>query len=208
MTEQLKAHRAGPIWAAAATVLALLTGCAASSAGSGGSTSPESAQSTPTRTTGSSGGDFAVDPLPSSARTVLQCGRPFHRPPGAQLVVTADFPAVVRVSEAGVDGLVQVRAPAGGMSGVVTPTADVFLVRANEVATLPAPQDLVGAPLRLGSGQSKTMPAHGVLVPCDPSLAGSDLRPGAYQVWVRVTVNRADGTQVDSFGGPWSLEVR
>ena len=89
-----------------------------------------------------------------------------------------------------------------------TPAADVLLVRDCRVVTLPAAQDSVGTPLRLASGQAKTMPAHGVLASCDPSLADSALPPGSYQIWVRVTVNRADGTQVDSFGGPWPLVIR
>jgi hypothetical protein len=186
----------------------LTTACAGSS---GRTSAPEGANQAATSlsiASPTSRGDFPLDKLPGLSRLLLRCGEPFRRPPGPQLLLTGAFPASVAAAAGTVAGRVDARAPAGGTSGVITPMADVFLVRDGRIATLPAPQDSLGTPLTLASGESKALPARAALVPCAPSRVGSALPPGRYEVWARLTVSRADGTGVDSFGGPWPLDIR
>lgn len=177
--------------------LTLLSGCA-------GTSSPEAAKPAPTATRG----DGAVDQLPLQAHTVLQCGRPFQPPSAPQLVVSGQFPATVSAGAQSLLGQVRVTARPGGVAGVVTPAADVFLVRDDRVATLPAAQDSVGVPLRLRGGDSHDFAARASLTSCDPALSGGALSKGRYDIYARVTVNREDGSRVESFGGPWPIEVR
>jgi hypothetical protein len=177
--------------------LTLLSGCA-------GTSSPEAAKPAPTATRG----DGAVDQLPLQTRTVVQCGRPFQRPPAPQLVVSGQFPASVSAGTQSLPGRVRVSARVGGIAAVVTPAADVFLVRANRVATLPVAQDSVGVPLQLRGGDSHDFAAYASLTSCDPALSGGALSKGRYDIYARVTVNREDGSRVESFGGPWPLVIR
>lgn len=183
--------------AALVLALALLSGCA-------GTSSPEAAKPAPTATRG----DGAVDPLPMQAQTLVQCGQTFQRPPAPQLVVSGRFPASVSVSAQSLVGQVRVSARAGGIAGVVTPAADVFLVRDNRVATLPLAQDSVGIPIRLDGGDSHDFAARASLTSCDPSLSDATLGKGRYDIYARVTVSREDGTRVESFGGPWPLVIQ
>jgi hypothetical protein len=41
---------------------------------------------------------------------------------------------------------------------------------------------------------------------CSPG--GGSVGPGAYELYVRVVVIPDDGMAVESFGGPWPLDVR
>ncbi|MFL6101575.1 MAG: hypothetical protein ACJ71T_16635 [Actinomycetales bacterium] len=210
MSQRVVAGRAASGWAAALVLgLAVVSGCA-------GPSSPEAAKPAPTRTSTPAStatptlarGDGAVDQLPLRAQAVLRCGQSFHRAPAPQLVVSGQFPASVVAGEQSLVGRVRVSARAGGVAGVVTPAADVFLVRANRVATLPVAQDSVGVPLRLNGGYSHEFTARAALTSCDPSLPDQALSPGRYDVYARVTVNREDGSRVESFGGPWPLEIQ
>ena len=148
-------------------------------------------------------------PLPT-APTALECGRPFRLPSGGGLTLTGRFPAVVSSSAQAVSGAVEVASENEVVRGVVTPTADVFLVRDGRIATLPLPQDLVGMTLELAAGKVERLPAQATLSPCDPGGGSADgsLRPGTYELYARVVLNHDDGSSLESIGGPWPLEVR
>jgi len=153
--------------------------------------------------------NVTVDRAPSTARSPLECGRPFRRPSGGELSLTGRFPGVVHASERAVSGTVEVAGANEGLRGVVTPNADVFLVRDGRIATLPLPQDLVGMRLELDPGKVESLAAQATLLPCEGgSAAGESLPPGTYELYVRVVLNHDDGSSVESVGGPWQLEVR
>jgi len=54
------------------------------------------------------------------------------------------------------------------------------------------------------------LPAQATLSPCDPAGGSADgsLRPGTYELYVRVMLNHDDGSSLEAIGGPWPLEVR
>jgi hypothetical protein len=126
------------------------------------------------------------------------------------LTLTGRFPAVVNTSERAVSGTVEVASAKEVVRGVVSPSADVYLVRNGRIATLPLPQDLVGMRLEIAPGKVEKLPAQVTLAPCESGGgAGSGtLRPGRYELYGRVVLNHDDGTSVVSIGGPWPLEVR
>jgi hypothetical protein len=150
-----------------------------------------------------------VDRSPASAHTALECGQPFRPLVGGGLTLTGRFPAVVRSGEQAVSGTVEVISENEVVSGVITPNADVFLVRNGRIATVPLPQDLGGMRLELVPGRVEKLPAQATLSPCDlgGSAAGGSLRSGTYDLYVRVVLNHDDGSSLESFGGPWPLEV-
>ncbi|HSK34221.1 MAG TPA: hypothetical protein VK903_12095 [Propionicimonas sp.] len=120
-------------------------------------------------------------------------------------MVTGRFPATVSAAEQMVNGTVEVAAKRNAARGVVTPQADVFLVREGRTVTLPVPQDSVGRILNLTEGRVERMSALATLVPCS---GGGALPTGIYDLYVRVVLNHDDGTRADSLGGPYPLEVR
>lgn len=135
----------------------------------------------------------------------LECGAPVPPTPDRVLEVTGDFPAAVEAGAQLLSGTVAItaRQPAAAR-GVVTPQADVFLVRDGRVATLPLPRDSVGRQVDLSDGGVETLSAYGALVPC----GGGDALPiGAYEVHVLVVLNHDDGSRTESLGGPWPLTV-
>ena len=144
------------------------------------------------------------------APTALECDRPFRRPSGDGLTLTGRFPTVVSSSERVLSGTVDVGGESEVVRGVVTPTADAFLVRDGRIATLPLPQDLVGMRLELSPGKVERLSAQAALSPCGQGDDGADgsLLPGAYELYVRVVLNHDDGSSLESIGGPWPLEVR
>jgi hypothetical protein len=81
----------------------------------------------------------------------------------------------------------------------------VFLVRDGRVVTAPLPQDAVGIVWMVAAGQTTGMPGEAALTSCD---TGEPLEPGVYEVYARFTVIPDEGGSVESFGGPWPLEVR
>jgi hypothetical protein len=143
----------------------------------------------------------------TSAPTALECGRPLRKPASGRLTLTGRFPAVVRSTERILSGTVEVTSADVGVAGVVTPTADAFLVRDGRIVTLPVPQDSVGKSVELGPGTVETLQGEVSLSPCQAGLGGS-LGPGTYDLYVRVVLNNDDGTMVESVGGPWPLDVR
>jgi hypothetical protein len=135
----------------------------------------------------------------------LECGASVQTTTGDGLRVTGRFPGTASAGEGLVSGTVEVAATGGGARGVVTPLADAFLVREGRVVTLPAPQDAVGREIDLGAGTVEQLPAVVALTPC---AGGQRLATGTYDLYVRVVLNRDDGTSAASIGGPWPLEVR
>lgn len=152
-----------------------------------------------------------MDRPPPTSPTALECGRPFRPPSGGGLTLTGRFPTVVSSSEQTVAGTVEVASDSEVVRGVVTPSADVFLVRDGRIATLPLPQDLVGMRLTLAEGEVERLPAQATLSPCDPggsAAVDGSLRRGTYELYVRVVLNHDDGSSLEAVGGPWPLEVR
>jgi hypothetical protein len=58
----------------------------------------------------------------------------------------------------------------------------------------------------LAPGRTERLPGEATLVSCDPG--GGSVRPGTYELYARVVITPDDGAGVESFGGPWPLEVR
>ncbi len=152
-----------------------------------------------------------MDRPPPTSPTALECGRPFRPPSGVGLTLTGRFPTVVSSGEQVVVGTVEVASKDEVVRGVVSPNADAFLVRDGRIATLPLPQDLVGMELALAEGEVESLPARATLSPCGPGgsvAADGSLRPGTYELYVRVVLNHDDGSSLESVGGPWPLELR
>jgi hypothetical protein len=55
------------------------------------------------------------------------------------------------------------------------------------------------------AGEAKSVPAEAGLASCE---TGEPLEPGTYELYARVMVIPDDGGSVESFGGPWPVEVR
>ncbi|GAB1688705.1 hypothetical protein [Krasilnikovia sp. M28-CT-15] len=146
----------------------------------------------------------AMEPAPDPNDTAPRCGQPVRAPAAGPLTLTGRFPATVAATAPTVSGTVDVTSHAP-VHGVGAPRADVFLVVNGRVATEPMPQDAVGVRWDLAAGQSKKVPADGVLAACEPG--GDRLSPGTYQMYVRVAVTPDDGAPVTAQGGPWPLEL-
>jgi hypothetical protein len=152
-----------------------------------------------------------VGPASAGGTTALGCGRPFRVPAGAGLLtLTGRFPEVAPAGAQVVSGVVEVtsRLP---VRGVVLPQAEVFLVRDGRVATVPVVQDAMGRRLELAPGRTERLPGEATLVSCQ-SGAGP-VPPGTYELYARVVFTPDDGApdreaSVESFGGPWPLQVR
>lgn len=153
----------------------------------------------------SPGESVIVDPTPANGTTTVECGRPFQLPPAGRLTLTGRFPTSVAAGERTVAGTVEVTSQVA-LRGVAHPSADVFLVRDGRVVTVPAVQDSIGVRLDLEPGKAERLPGAATLMSCDPS--GTRVSPGAYQLYAHVLLTLDDTTIVESFGGPWPLEVR
>jgi hypothetical protein len=146
-----------------------------------------------------------MDPTPTTGTAIPGCGRPFRPPAGGALTLTGRFPATAPAGQGSVTGTVEATSRVA-VRGVLTPSADVFLVRDGRVATMPVPQDSMGVRWDLAPGESKWLPGEATLISCEP--AGGSVRPGSYQLYARVLIAPDDGAAVESFGGPWPLQVR
>jgi hypothetical protein len=127
-------------------------------------------------------------------------------PAGAgPLTLTGRFPAAAPAGAGVVSGVVEVtsRVP---VRGVVLPRAEVFLVRDGRVATVPVPQDAMGARLDLAPGRTEQLPGEAALASCEPGVG--PVPPGIYELYARVVFTPDGGASVESFGGPWPLQVR
>jgi hypothetical protein len=126
------------------------------------------------------------------------------------LAMTGEFPSQVAGSGDGMFvGRATVTSTGPRVSGVTSPEADVFVVRAGEVVSTPLPKDLIGMLVDLGPGASKAFAARGTIRRCAArdSGVGELLPPGRYDVFAVVVVNRDDGSAVAATGGPWPVEV-
>lgn len=148
---------------------------------------------------------MTTEPPTPPAGSSLECGARFGPTAAGALTVTGRFPAVAAAAEQVVNGAVEVVASRSAARGVVTPMAEAFLVRNGRIVTLPVPQDAVGRDLALSEGSVERLPAVAALVPC---AGGDTLSSGTYDLYVRVVLNRDDGTRTEAVGGPWPLEVR
>jgi len=147
------------------------------------------------------------DVPPAVGPTGLECGKAMPEVSGGGLTLTGTFPSVISSAEHLLSGTVEVASAGDGVRGVVTPTADVVLVRDGLVATLPVAQDSVGMEVELGPGRVQQLVGQASLAACDPRSGGLPVQPGAYEVYVRVVLTGDDGSVVESVGGPWPLEV-
>jgi hypothetical protein len=144
-----------------------------------------------------------MEPTPATGATAIDCGQPFALPAEGPLALAGEFPAEVASGQPTVSGTVEVLSTQE-LRGVAPPGADVFLVRDGRVVTTPLPQDAIGVVWAVGAGETKSLPGEVALASCD---SGEPLEPGVYQVYVRLMVIPDSGGSVESFGGPWPLEV-
>jgi hypothetical protein len=181
-------------WIGVPCAVLLLAACSSDGSSAGGSKETESA----------SGQETTVDTEPAQG-TALGCGQPFQPPTAGPLTLTAQFPATVGRESEPVTGSVDVTS-ATALRGVGLGRAEVFLVRDGRIVTLPLPQDSIGVVWNLAPGTARSIPADASLSSCDPS--GAALESGTYDMFVRVVVTSDDGDLVESFGGPWPLQVQ
>jgi hypothetical protein len=139
-----------------------------------------------------------------SSSSAVTCGQQFQPPTAGRLMLAGKFPTAVLTGVRMISGTVEVRTQ-DVVRGTVAPGADVFLVRDGRVATVPVPHDLTGIQWNLGPGKIEHLPGQAALVSCAPG--GGPVRPGTYELYARVVITQDDGTPVESFGGPWPLEV-
>jgi hypothetical protein len=144
-------------------------------------------------------------PTPVTGPTPLKCGRPFQPPAAGGLTLTGQFPAIAPAGERAITGMVEVTSREA-VRGVSAPRADVFLVRNGRIATVPVAQNRIGVRWNLAPGEPKRLPGEATLLSCDPD--GGSVPPGTYQLYARVMIIPDDGTGIECFGGPWSLELR
>jgi hypothetical protein len=162
---------------------------------------------TPEAATGS-----AAAPAPDDEGTgAVRCGQDLPRAPAdatGGLRVSARFPREVAAGEDSIVGTVEVTSE-HPVTGVGAQGADVFLVRDGRVVTVPVPADMVGVRWVLGA-EPYRLPGAASLTPCEGPARR--LPSGDYRLYVRVVFTPDSGpgagTAVESFGGPWPLQVR
>ncbi|MFV2088649.1 hypothetical protein [Micromonospora sp. LOL_021] len=146
-----------------------------------------------------------MNPAPTTSTDPLGCGQPFETSGDGVLTVDGRFPSTASGTDRAVTGTVEVTGRRA-VRGVVSPRAEVFLVRQGAVAAVPAAQDLIGVQWDLAVGDVEQLPGDVPLVSCEP--AGGPVPAGDYELYARVVIVPADGTdRLVSFGGPWPLRV-
>ena len=136
----------------------------------------------------------------------VRCGRPIDLPAPGGLRLAGRFPETVPAGRPTVGGIVEVTSREA-VRGVAAPAADVFLVRDDQVVTMPMAQDAIGVRWELAAGETRRMPATASLVSCEPD--GGPLPPGRYELYARVVLTADDdGPPQTAFGGPWPLRLR
>lgn len=135
----------------------------------------------------------------------VRCGRPLDVPAPGGLQLAGSFPESVPAGQPTVDGSVEVTSR-DAVRGVAARAADAFLVRDEEVVTMPVAQDAAGVRWELAAGETRTMSATASLVSCEPD--GGPLPPGRYELYARVVVTPDDGEAQTAIGGPWPLRLR
>jgi hypothetical protein len=136
---------------------------------------------------------------------IIACDRQFRLPAAGPLALTGKFPTTAATGDRAVVGETEVSAQRA-VRGVVTRSAEVFLVREGRVVTTPAVQDSAGVRLDLMPGKAERLPGEATLVSCQPG--GGPVPAGTYELYARVVLILDDGARVESFGGPWPLQVR
>jgi hypothetical protein len=144
-----------------------------------------------------------MESAPSPGITTVECGQRFQPPGASGATLAADFPPSVTPGQPVLSGSVELTS-GKPLRGVTSPAADVFVVRDGRVVGLPLPQDAVGMLLDLGPGVPKSVPAYVPLTSCE---SGEPLTSGTYELYARLVVVPDDGAVVESFGGPWQLQV-
>jgi len=142
-----------------------------------------------------------VTPQPGEVR----CGAAFRLPAPAGLRLVARFPERVEVGQRTLNGTVEVTG-SDAVRGVAAPGADVFLVAAGRVVTVPVAQDAIGVRWELAAGETRSLPATASLVSCERD--GAPLAPGRYELYARVLITPDGGAAQRAFGGPLPLHVR
>jgi hypothetical protein len=146
----------------------------------------------------------AMEPSPTPGITAIECGQPFQAPTEGVLALAGQFPADVSAGQETLSGSVEVTSQQE-LQGLTPPGADAFLVSDGRVVTIPLPQDAVGMLFSVAPGETISAPAEAVLVSCD---SGDPLAPGTYELYARLVVIPDGGGSVESFGGPWPLQVQ
>ena len=142
---------------------------------------------------------------PGAGVTGLRCGQQIQATAGGGLSVAGRFPGAATAGELKVAGRVEVTSTAT-VRGVAAPHADMFLVTAGRVVTLPAPQDAVGVRWELAAGVPKSVPGEVTLVSCES--AGERLGPGTYELYARIAVFPDNGQVLEFIGLVGTLDVR
>jgi len=148
-------------------------------------------------------GNRAMESAPNPG-TAIVCEQRFQPPGGGALALTGHFRAQVAGSEPTLSGTIGVTA-SEKLKGVTQPGADVFVVQDGRIVAVPLPQDAVGIIWATAPGETKTVPGAVALTSCE---SGKPLGAGSYEVYARVLVFPDAGGTVESFGGPWPLEVQ
>jgi hypothetical protein len=141
---------------------------------------------------------------PGAGVTGVRCGQPVRATAGGGLSLVGRFPGAATVGELQVAGRVDVTSPVA-VRGVAAPHADMFLVKAGRVVTLPAPHDAVGVWWDLAAGVPKSVSGEVMLVSCESG--GGRLRPGTYELYARIAVFPDSGRVVEFIGPVGTLDV-
>ena len=190
----MPSRRASLALIAAQSVALVIAGCSGTSTASG--------TISPTKPTG---GASTVSTEPVARPAALDCGEQFQLPSPGPLTLTPHFPATVGRDPQPVTGSVDATSNAA-VHGVGPGRAEAFLVRDGRVVTMPVAQDSVGVLWDLAPGAVRTVPADVAVVSCEGD--GTELEPGAYQLYVRVVLTPGDGPPVASYGGPSPVQLQ
>lgn len=146
-----------------------------------------------------------MTPEPGAQSGEVRCGRPIDVPAPGVLRLAGRFPESVPAGRQTVDGSVEVTSREA-VRGVAARAADAFLVRDDQVVTMPMAQDAAGVRWELAAGETRRMPATASLVSCEPDVG--PLPPGRYELYARVVLTQDDGKAQTAIGGPWLLRLR
>lgn len=142
---------------------------------------------------------------PGAGLTGLRCGQQVRATADGGLSLVGRFPGTAAAGELTAAGRVDVTSSAA-VHGIAAPHADMFLVKAGRVVTLPVPQDAVGVRWELAAGVPKSVSGEVTLVSCEP--AGGRLAPGAYELYARIAVFPDSGPVVEFIGPVGALDVQ
>lgn len=116
--------------------------------------------------------------------------------------MTGEFPATTTPDQ--FTGKVTIIAGTARITGVSTPSADVYLARDGKIVSVPGAKDLLGRQVDIEPGGSAAFDAPGSARDC---ATDGQLAPGRYEIYARIVLNEADGSAMEATGGPWPVEV-